>query len=252
MIENIDEIQNSEYYLPFNINSDCCKELIGKKMKLLTLTPFSLKKEAVFKTEKRFFLPVEITDFYVSGEVMLDANNVLREWKEKKEKCKEVNNYEVKYNCFIPYENVLVLQNNSYFKEKEFSNLEPFNVELLQESNEEDVEKLEDNYTLESINNMKKKIFKDSIKFIKNNDTYQEKRVKTHSLEIQDINKKKLFLPIWIYNFNYNNNEYFIYVNGQTGKIVGEFPKSKIKLVVFSSVTFIVIFVLAFLISYFL
>ena len=251
MEEDIVQVQSGEYYLPFNISSENSKTIIEKKMKFLSLTPFSLKKEDICKTEKRLFLPVKVMDFNVSGEVLLDANNVLREWKEKNEKCREVNNYEVKYNCFIPYEDVLILQNNT-LTEETFSNLEPFDISLLQDSTSEDVEKLESNYTKEAINNMKKTIFKDSIKLIKSNNSYSEKKVKTHSLEIQDIDKKDIFLPILVYDFNYNNKEYFIYINGQTGKVVGEFPKSKAKLIFFCSITFIVIFIVAFLIAYFL
>ena len=250
MEENIAEAQNDEYYLPFNISNESGRTIIEKKMSFFSLMPFSLKKEDVYKNEKRYFIPVKVMDFNVSGEILLDANNVLREWKEKSEKCKEVNSYEVKYNCFIPYEDVLVLQNN-YLTEEIFSSLEPFDVSLLQENCEEDIEKLDSNY-IHALSGIKKKIFKDSIKLIKNSDNYSEEKVKMHNLEIQQIDKKKIYLPILQYEFKFNNKEYIIYINGQTGKIVGEFPKSRAKLIFFSAITFIIILIVAFLIAYFL
>jgi len=45
-----------------------------------------------------------------------------------------------------------------------------------------------------------------------------------------EIAFKKLLLPVWITSYKYKNKIYHIYINGQTGMMVGESPKSVLKI----------------------
>ncbi|MPM47849.1 hypothetical protein SDC9_94570 [bioreactor metagenome] len=53
-----------------------------------------------------------------------------------------------------------------------------------------------------------------------------------HSIQTRydDLKFKHLLLPVWISSFKYNNKVYQFVVNGRTGQVVGQYPKSKAKI----------------------
>lgn len=56
--------------------------------------------------------------------------------------------------------------------------------------------------------------------------------------------KKKVryaLLPVWEYIFHYQGQDYKFFVNGQTGKIVGETPVAKDKVVIYGSTVFAIV-----------
>ncbi len=46
------------------------------------------------------------------------------------------------------------------------------------------------------------------------------------STDYFDLKYKYLIVPVWINSFYYDNKLYMIVINGQTGKIDGQWPKS--------------------------
>ena len=50
-------------------------------------------------------------------------------------------------------------------------------------------------------------------------------------------------LPVWMVNIKYKDKMYTFAMNGQTGKMIGDVPYSKGKLIVFIIILFIVFFV---------
>ena len=56
-----------------------------------------------------------------------------------------------------------------------------------------------------------------------------------------EVNKRQteyMLMPVWKYLYTYRGKEYNCYINGQTGKVIGEAPFSKGKLVAFSGMAF--------------
>ena len=56
--------------------------------------------------------------------------------------------------------------------------------------------------------------------------------ISSKNTQYNDIMFKLLLLPIWISAFQYNGKLYQFVVNGRTGQVVGEYPKSTTKIVV--------------------
>ena len=48
-------------------------------------------------------------------------------------------------------------------------------------------------------------------------------------IDYQDKKFNYILLPIYIASFKYNNKTFNFYINGYSGKIVGNYPKSKVK-----------------------
>ena len=58
---------------------------------------------------------------------------------------------------------------------------------------------------------------------------YHSVRTVSQNIEVNNSNSCFGLLPVWKYIYTYKGQEYPFYVNGQTGKIVGEAPVSKEK-----------------------
>ena len=57
-----------------------------------------------------------------------------------------------------------------------------------------------------------------------------EQRISTQSTTYQDKSFKHLLLPVWIAAYRYQNRPYQVLINGESGKVVGERPFSKVKI----------------------
>jgi hypothetical protein len=59
---------------------------------------------------------------------------------------------------------------------------------------------------------------------------------------------KNVLLPLWIGTYHYQGKEYKVYVNGQTGKVIGEKPRDWLKTaLIITSIAAALLVVLAFL-----
>lgn len=70
---------------------------------------------------------------------------------------------------------------------------------------------------------------------------YDRLRPVQEKIEVNDTKYTYGLLPVWMYDYKYKGKEYPFYVNGQTGKIVGNVPISKGKVFVYSATLFVVL-----------
>ena len=61
-----------------------------------------------------------------------------------------------------------------------------------------------------------------------------------------------VLLPVWMVNIKYKDKMYTFAMNGQTGKMIGDIPYSKGKLILFIAILFVVFFGITVLITYFI
>ncbi len=232
----------------FNINEEACHKILKKYCKYFLFKPSSLKKADIYKNIEARYVPISIYDFLVSGNITFNADKILKKWVDKNYKYREVDRFKTKYECSFTYEDIL-MSRNSGVDSLLISKLEPF--DLSKSVKEVDKEKLENDANIaECLDKTKTSIYKDVVKQIKNYDIYDEMSVNENNLQIKEIFKRNILLPIYLYNFTYKNKNYTILINGQTGKIVGDFPISKSKILIVSIIIFLLIFLVSFLIVY--
>ncbi|MCL1974240.1 MAG: hypothetical protein FWG54_05430 [Bacteroidetes bacterium] len=58
-----------------------------------------------------------------------------------------------------------------------------------------------------------------------------KQRIKSKNVQYNDLKFKHLLLPVWISAFTFNNKLYQFVVNGRTGQVVGQYPRSMLKIV---------------------
>lgn len=80
---------------------------------------------------------------------------------------------------------------------------------------------------------------------------YQGLVPKTQSFTPEEEKMEYVLLPVWMVNIKYKDKMHTFAMNGQTGKMIGDIPYSKVKALVYFIILFIVIFVIVALISYF-
>ena len=59
-----------------------------------------------------------------------------------------------------------------------------------------------------------------------------KQKIRSKNTQYNDLMFKLLLLPIWISAFKFNGKLYQFVVNGRTGQVIGEYPKSTAKIVV--------------------
>ena len=58
-------------------------------------------------------------------------------------------------------------------------------------------------------------------------------------LEVENKGTEYVLLPVWKYLYTYRGKEFNCYINGQSGKVIGEAPFSKGKMMLISGMTFV-------------
>ena len=58
-----------------------------------------------------------------------------------------------------------------------------------------------------------------------------KQRIQAKNIQYNDLKFKHLLLPVWISAFRFQNKVYQFVVNGRTGQITGDYPKSTAKIV---------------------
>ena len=80
---------------------------------------------------------------------------------------------------------------------------------------------------------------------------FDSKSIKNSNFHLVDPSVKYVLLPVYLLNLSYKDKNYRFAVNGQTGKVVGELPISKIKSFLHFSLFFTIAAIIGGVIAYF-
>ena len=69
------------------------------------------------------------------------------------------------------------------------------------------------------------------------------KRVKNHSIQIQDFSRTIVYLPLYFVIIPYQNKKYYYVMNGENGKVYFSKIESKTSIIVFSVLLFFILFI---------
>ncbi len=71
-----------------------------------------------------------------------------------------------------------------------------------------------------------------------------DQRIRYQNTQFNDLKFKLLLLPVWISAFRFNNKLYQFVINGRTGQVIGEYPKSTTKIVMLIAAIIAIILIL--------
>lgn len=242
-------MENDYFYISFNNNMDEAINCYKKSIKFLLFIPFFFKKKSVYNNMKKVYIPLELYNSKVSGEVSFfgaDENSINKQ--------KETRKYECRYEVNVDYDNVYI---SKYSKINEDGyNVFNYNYALISPY-EEGI--IKDEYIIypdlksEEINNkLNNKLIKNSLNMSRSNINHQLKKLKENKLILKNKDKFNVLVPVYLLNLEYKNKKCLFIMNGQNGEYYFNSDKSLFNILFFAISLFLVIFLIAFLFAYFL
>ena len=73
-----------------------------------------------------------------------------------------------------------------------------------------------------------------------------------NSLRANNIVKQYALFPVWMVNVKYKDKYYLFAMNGQTGKFIGDMPVDKNKVIKWTIITFLILFLGIIIVSFIL
>lgn len=165
--------------------------------------------------------------------------------------------YRVERGGIYSFENIPV-DGSERFNDAVMNSIEPFNYSELEDFNYSYLSGfLAEKYDVEK--NDAKKITIERAKTSTLDDLQAKARSGGYATFVADKKETNVeeesidyvLLPVWMVNIKYKEKMYTFAMNGQTGKMIGDIPYSKGKLLAFIAIMFVVIFAIVALISYF-
>ena len=238
-----------DYVIPFQTDKDSVIKNFKKMLRGRFFIPKSIRKIENIGNIIGLYLPYWSYDFEVNGDILFEANNV-EYWKDANFKYKKVDSYLIKKNGHFDFKEVIlqacsneILKNRNLLEPFDYSGLVPFVSSYL--SNYCSV--FCDINDVTVLNKIRGSINSLSVKMIEDTIATKEKKIVENDMVVMTNNEKLMLLPVWLISFKYKDVDYSFFMNGQTGKFVGEkFPVGIREIVILSIVVFCLLFLIGF------
>ena len=209
---------NPKYIIPFKT----AKEYVIRKLKNNWLKSIT-KKE--IKEIKGIYVPCCIYDFDTSGEVEFECDT-FSSWVSDGYRYTKKDKHKAIRGGNISFENILVsgskkIQEINFVDPFDYKELKKFDDSYLFEFLSEKYNISEEQLVDEAIKKVKTYFIEEMKKDIKGPN---EVKVSDTSINLYNSKCSQVLLPIWFLELRYKNKNYTILMNGQTGKIAGDFP----------------------------
>ena len=227
------------YLLPFKISDREGGKNFGQWLAKKWLAPSNLKKSAVsFSTFKGVYLPFWTYDAntftHYRGERGVNRKEKFKNDKGEIKERTVTDWYAATGNVKVTFDDVLVPASKTLpshianqLTNWDMGNCVSFRKEFLAGF----ITELYQSDFRESLDDAKKKMEPVIDKAICSDIGGDKQRINTKNIEYNDLKFKHLLLPVWISAFTFKNKLYQFVVNGRTGQVVGEYPKSMAKVV---------------------
>lgn len=235
--ERIEGEYTPKFIVPFQLGKENCKNAIRKKFKSAVFAPTDFLSEVRLNSMQGTYVPFWFYNYDTNCDFQGEGMKV-RSWVTGDMRYTETSYYNVVRNMDIDFRNIPA--DASVDMPDEIMDLmAPFDYNQLVEFKPEYMsgfyaEKynmtsdLIENRAREKMNNDAKNILHSTYS------GYNNVRINRQNIVAERAWADYGLLPVWKYIYNYKDQDYPFYVNGQTGKIVGTAPLSKSKVWVYA------------------
>ena len=248
---NINEAELSQdkgiKIIPFSISRDEAIRKYKKKVKFNPLVPLIFKKKDTIENMKRIYLPAFLSDVNQNGTIEFIAGD-------KNGKVVDNKRYDVIHSVNFDYKDYLLSVSNN-IDDDVFSSICEYNYNNLKDTKysvEEDYFIASNISPEEVATKGREKIAKHSVGIVRNNVKHSLKKLKTDESIINFVNAKEVYVPVYLLNVKYKNNNYQYIMNGENGKDKINLVYGILDIIIFSTIVAGIIFLIAYLIAYFL
>jgi hypothetical protein len=225
--------------LPFTISKEDATKIYNQQLKKSLISP-KFFKNISFTNMKKIYIPILLYSFDNMTLATIFAENSSSS-RENEDKIRINHQYNILFSTNTSFANIPVIKNKDAFIDE----IEVYNFEKLLDYNPDD---MQDAYikfpsqNQDDIDDIIKEMSKNYVqnKILDNSDDYSVKAIS--EIKTNFVNEKISYalLPLWLFNFEYNNKRYNFHINGYTGKFNGKFPISIPKLLLSFLGTFFV------------
>lgn len=229
--------------LPFKVSKREAVRRMEEEFEKRIFTPSTFLSQSTMELLEGSYVPFWLYNY--DGEVEYEAKATkVRTWTTGKTEYVETSHYRVVRDMHIDFEKIPV-DASTRMADDIMDLLEPYQYKDLIDFDElymsgflgeyysETEDKMSDR-AKEKVAEATESILKESV----NSCGYST--VKPVHKEVSIVKEKAVFalLPVWVYRYRFRNSQFLIYVNGQTGKVIGESPRDNRKIWGYASTVF--------------
>lgn len=222
------------------------KEEAIEGFKKVGIRKFLMPKEFTNKKNieemKGVYIPFWLFDFECRGDISGIATRISH-WSDSTYHYTKTDSYKIERGGTVTFENIPV-DGSKHFDNAIMNSIEPFEYNELKDFNYSYLsgfyaEKYDQKHD-EVIDEGERRA-KRSVRDVLEADisTYSTKTINSSSVSVENINVKYVLLPVWMLNIKYKDEIRPFAMNGQTGKMIGNIPIDKKKVVIYGLLMFL-------------
>lgn len=231
--ERVEGEYTPKMIIPFRLGKEACKQLIRDTFKKKIFAPTGFLSEVKLDTVEGIYVPFWFFDYDVNCNYLGEGTKV-RRWTSGNKEYTETSYYDIRRNMDagfqkIPIDACVAMPDSTMdlLEPYDYSQLCDFKPEYMSGFNGEKYNMVSDLVEVRA----KTKMSDDLDSMLKASyHGYNSVRTKIKDVNVNHQEANFGLLPVWKYVYGYKGEFYPFYVNGQTGKIVGKAPISKVKI----------------------
>ena len=227
--------------IPFKNDKDNVLSSLKSFFKKKPLLPGSFSKDNVVTEVKPLYVPFWLFDANVAGRVRFKGEKT-RRWSDSNYDYKETKFYSLVRDGGIAFDHVPV-DGSKKMEDQLMESIEPYDFSEAVEFNAGYLAGYAaDRYDVskdETFNRATTRFREGTIQAFRSDiHGYDNVEYNDSSIQLSDTNAQYALYPVWILNTKWKEKPYRFAVNGQTGKVAGDLPVSKAKVMMFWSIFF--------------
>lgn len=239
--------------IPFKIDKARAIESVKAHFKGKKLLPNNFKDQHTLDKIRGIYVPFWLFDSGIDGKMVMDATTV-RVWSDSSYDYTETKHYLLSVDGSMKFDGVPV-DGSSKMDNDLMDAVEPFDYSEMREFDPVFLSGfLADRFDEDpdaGLPRAEERMKASAEAAIRSEaDEFTTVRVRNSLMNLVSPTVKYVLLPVWLLNVNYGDKRYRFAVNGQTGKVVGELPVSKLKKWLFFGAWTAVVGAIASLIAY--
>ncbi len=232
--------------IPFKKDKDSAVVAFKGLSKGRPLMPRDFNNEKNIEKMKGVYIPFWLYDIKVTGDVNMNGT-IVTHWSVGDTRYTKTDTYKVVRGGSMDYKQIPV-DGSSRFDNDVMNSLEPFNYEELipynhaylsgfyAEKYDEEGDKVWQEASTRAVNSTRER-------FKNNARQYTTKVISSDTLVPEETKKEYVLLPVWMVNVKYKNKMHTFAMNGETGEFIGNIPLDGKRVVLYSIMIFVLLFI---------
>ena len=241
--DGINNIDYSDYsILPFVDSLGDAKRKYRKKIKYNYLLPMVFRSRKTISNMKRIYLPCMLYDVKVTGKISFYGADKVRGVKNS-----PMQTFDSSYDINIQYDNVLLCAFDKV-KDEMLCEINDFILSSLKDYDPNEMSNLYlvpvNEYVDQNTEGITERVRNNVLNIVRDNVNHELRKLNKDESKIEVTSVKKVFVPVYLLNIIYKDNNYIFLMNGQTGTSTIDLTTSKLSLALFSLIVFIIVFII--------